>query len=310
MGTQQERKNRSETMKFVLATIALCIYSAAAAPVLQTNLILQPGSPVVTSDLVETVNSDETIGWTAEVNKFSNYTMREITRLMGTLLVKDMTASQRSLFFGDDDDNDDNPFDDDDGGAYYAYGDDDAPAGDDDTPAGDDDDGGLPSSFDARDKWSSCIQPIRNQEQCGSCWAFGAAESFSDRTCIVTGGSVNDIFSPQDLVSCDKSDMGCNGGMLNTAWNFIAESGLVTDSCFPYSSGTGQAPPCQSTCADGSSWSPVKADPSSIQSWTNVKDIKNAIYTNGPIEVAFIVYQDFMSYKSGVYEHTTGSQLG
>merc|ERR1711959_380208 len=159
MGTQQERKNRSETMKFVLATIALCIYSAAAAPVLQTNLILQPGSPVVTSDLVETVNSDETIGWTAEVNKFSNYTMREITRLMGTLLVKDMTASQRSLFFGDDDDNDDNPFDDDDGGAYYAYGDDDAggdddlhgdddtPAGDDDTPAGDDDDGGLPSSF-------------------------------------------------------------------------------------------------------------------------------------------------------------------
>merc|ERR1711959_425836 len=142
MGTQQERKNRSETMKFVLATIALCIYSAAAAPVLQTNLILQPGSPVVTSDLVETVNSDETIGWTAEVNKFSNYTMREITRLMGTLLVKDMTASQRSLFFGDDDDNDDNPFDDDDGGAYYAYGDDDAGGdddlGEDDTPADDD----------------------------------------------------------------------------------------------------------------------------------------------------------------------------
>jgi len=34
------------------------------------------------------------------------------------------------------------------------------------------------------------------------------------------------------------------------------------------------------------------------------------VYTNGPIQTGFTVYQDFMSYQSGVYRHTSGSQLG
>jgi cathepsin B len=72
----------------------------------------------------------------------------------------------------------------------------------------------LPTNFDPRaagEKFSKCIHPIRDQAQCGSCWAFGATEAFSDRLCI-KGTDV--IVSPQDLVSCDGNNFGCDGGYL------------------------------------------------------------------------------------------------
>ena len=67
-----------------------------------------------------------------------------------------------------------------------------------------------PASFDSRDQWGDLIQPIRDQQQCGSCWAFSANEVLSDRFSIATNTSV--ILSPEDSVSCDKGNMGCNGG--------------------------------------------------------------------------------------------------
>jgi len=79
----------------------------------------------------------------------------------------------------------------------------------------------LPTNFDPRQKWPSCIHGILDQEQCGSCWAFGAAESFSDRICIQTNGSVNVTLSPEDLVSCDNACDGCGGGFANAAWDYM-----------------------------------------------------------------------------------------
>ncbi len=76
--------------------------------------------------------------------------------------------------------------------------------------------GALPTNFDPRtDKFSKCIHPIRDQQQCGSCWAFGATEALSDRFCI-NGKDV--ILAPQDPVSCDTNNYGCDGGYLNYVW--------------------------------------------------------------------------------------------
>ena len=163
----------------------------------------------------------------------------------------------------------------------------------------------VPSSFDSRTKWGTCVHPIRNQEKCGSCWAFGSSEALSDRFCIASNGSVDVVLSPQELVSCDKSDMGCNGGWLNKAWSFLEQKGLPTDSAYPYNSGGGASGTCKSVSSTF-----YKCQSGSVVEATTPEQIKSEIYKNGPMETAFTVYQDFMSYKSGVYHHTTGSMLG
>jgi cathepsin B len=173
---------------------------------------------------------------------------------------------------------------------------------------------GLPSAFDARDKWGHKVHPIRDQQQCGSCWAFGATEAFSDRLAIATNGATDVILAPEDLVACDNSDMGCNGGWLSNAWNYLTTKGAVSDQCFPYTSGSGSVPQCLSpgTCAnpEKAPYRKYKCQPGTIVEMTNPDELKTEIYTNGPIETAFSVYQDFFSYKSGVYHHVSGGLEG
>ena len=100
----------------------------------------------------------------------------------------------------------------------------------------------VPATFNANDKWTNCAQAVRNQQQCGSCWAFGAAEALSARFCIA-GDDV--VLSTQELVSCDHSDMGCNGGYLNKAWDFLEKNGTPKDSAYPYVSGSGVTGTCK-----------------------------------------------------------------
>jgi cathepsin B len=92
------------------------------------------------------------------------------------------------------------------------------------------------------------VHPIRDQQQCGSCWAFAASEAFSDRACIASKGAVNIIFSPENLVQCENDNMGCNGGYLDRVWKYLERSGIVSDDCQKYTSGSGKTESCKSSC--------------------------------------------------------------
>jgi cathepsin B len=164
----------------------------------------------------------------------------------------------------------------------------------------------APTNFDAREEWGKKIHPIRDQQRCGSCWAFGATEALSDRLAIQNDKDV--VLSAEHLVSCDTQNYGCNGGYLDKAWEFMQKTGVASDTCYPYTSGTGQTGTCKSVCHDGSAFELHHA--SSYEHPYGVAAIKQTLQTNGPAEAAFTVYQDFMSYKEGVYEHKTGSMLG
>lgn len=164
----------------------------------------------------------------------------------------------------------------------------------------------IPTEFDSRKEWPNCIHPIRNQEKCGSCWAFGATEVLSDRYCIKEG--VNVVLSPEYLLSCDHIDQGCNGGNLMFAWLFQYWTGVASDDCVPYTSGDGKTGTCPTTCKNGSEIKLYKSN--FAHAHTSVSSIQMDIIANGPLEAAFTVYQDFMAYKSGVYVHTTGQMLG
>jgi len=159
----------------------------------------------------------------------------------------------------------------------------------------------VPAEFDARTKWPGLIHPIRDQQQCGSCWAFSASEVLSDRMAIATG-KASPVLSPEDMVSCDTGDMGCQGGRLPAAWQYLQSTGIVSEACLPYSAGGGDAPACSKQCADGESWSSSKVRASTAYAINGVSAMQQEIMTRGPIQVAFSVYSSFMSYKSGVYQ--------
>jgi len=156
----------------------------------------------------------------------------------------------------------------------------------------------LPTEFDSRKQWPGLIHPIRDQEQCGSCWAFSASEVLSDRVAIVTG-KPSPALSPEDLVSCDQKDSGCNGGYLDRAWQYLVTTGAVTDSCWPYQAGSGRAPKCRNTCVDGEAFTRTHAK--NAYAINGAADMQKDLVQNGPIQVAFMVYRSFMSYHSGIY---------
>jgi cathepsin B len=175
--------------------------------------------------------------------------------------------------------------------------------------------GDLPETFDSREQWPHCIHPIRDQQQCGSCWAFAASEVLSDRFCIATNGATNVVLSPQDLVSCDPNDYGCDGGYLDKSWDYIQESGIVTEECLPYTSGDGDSGYCPfsstfnaNKCQGKGTFKKYYA--SSYIQHNTIADAKAAIFANGPIEAGFDVYDDFISYSGGVYRRTSDYFLG
>jgi len=166
----------------------------------------------------------------------------------------------------------------------------------------------LASNFDGRTEWGSCVHEIRDQGGCGSCWAFGASESLSDRFCINSNGAIDVVLSPQYQVSCDGGQLGCGGGYLSTTWDFLQKTGTVKDSCMPYTSGkTGSEPRCPSSCSDGAAMNHYKC--SNVEHARGVDKIKSFI-TEGPVEVQFHVYDDFYNYKSGIYTRKSFNYVG
>merc|ERR1719359_2545090 len=76
----------------------------------------------------------------------------------------------------------------------------------------------LPDEFDwrtdARAAHCPSLKEVRDQANCGSCWAFGSVEAMTDRLCIASKGTKSVHLSAEDMTSCNHlGDMGCNGGV-------------------------------------------------------------------------------------------------
>lgn len=163
----------------------------------------------------------------------------------------------------------------------------------------------VPDTFDARDVWGDLILPVRDQQQCGSCWAFSVTETMGDRFGIV--GNSHGVLAPQDLVSCDVLDLGCEGGSELFSWFWADYAGVTTEDCMPYTSGNGDSGVCPSLCTNGST---ITRYYSSNSGAVDVSNFQTELQSNGPFELTFEVYDDFMDYTSGVYQHTYGDLDG
>eukprot|EP01059_Diplonema_ambulator_P035029 TRINITY_DN8136_c0_g1_i2.p1 TRINITY_DN8136_c0_g1~~TRINITY_DN8136_c0_g1_i2.p1 ORF type:complete len:331 (+),score=117.45 TRINITY_DN8136_c0_g1_i2:425-1417(+) len=109
------------------------------------------------------------------------------------------------------------------------------------------------------------VTKVKNQGQCGSCWSFGTTGDI-EGTWFLAGHALVSL-SEQMLVSCDKTDGGCNGGLQEDAFAWVIKrGGLVAEATYPYHSGDGISGTCKETKT-----TPIVA---SIKSWYQVS--KNA----------------------------------
>jgi len=165
----------------------------------------------------------------------------------------------------------------------------------------------LPLSVDWRNQ--NAVTPVKDQGQCGSCWAFSTTGSLEGMYAIQTGELVS--FSEQQLVDCDNfkhggKDHGCNGGIMDNAFGWIGENGgLCTEESYPYVSGNGEKQSCKTTCN--------LVPKSQIQSWVDVQSTDEAMMTaiaQQPVSIAIEADQiDFQLYESGVLTSKCGTTL-
>ncbi|KAJ1491228.1 hypothetical protein T484DRAFT_1775498 [Baffinella frigidus] len=139
----------------VLAALLLAVPLAALPLGVDDHAVADLQRKAIEQQVVDTVNSDKESTWVAGASEvFAGMSMEEYRGMLGLRLDRDYSKVPVKSYAGLQ-------------GA--------AP---------------LPDSFNSYEQWPAWCHPIRNQERCGSCWAFAASEVLSDRCAIASKGSI------------------------------------------------------------------------------------------------------------------------
>ena len=158
--------------------------------------------------------------------------------------------------------------------------------------------------------WSKFDSPVKNQGNCGSCWAFTAI-AYLENIANQAGLTQNIDLSEQAMVSCvykDSQRYGCDGGWYADAFNYVKKQNIPSETCFPYETQNGQ---CKNRC-DTPEYEVTLNDFTKHGSlWGsdsyNVQDLKGALQ-DGPLCVAMYVPGDFSRYKGGIIDFQGGKK--
>ncbi|MCK4307247.1 T9SS type A sorting domain-containing protein, partial [candidate division WOR-3 bacterium] len=161
----------------------------------------------------------------------------------------------------------------------------------------------FPPSWDWRNhKGHNWMTPAKNQIACGCCICFAVVSGFESRLKIVNNlPDVNIDLSEEFSVSCDFRNFGCHGGSLDWASQFMVETGLPDEDCFPY---IGDVLPCCMRCPD---WENRVKKAKSWKTTSYVTEYKLRIM-EGPLACWLTPYSDFLYYKDGIYEPIIGEK--
>merc|ERR1712013_656864 len=209
----------------------------------------------------EAHNADETQTFTMGPNQFSDLTLEEFQALPIRGFVK---ASERGL-------------------AYL----------------GEHMDTEVAASVDWRTK--GAVTAVKNQGQCGSCWAFSTWGGLEGAWEIGTGTLTS--MSEQQFVDCSKANSGCNGGLMDSAFQYAEGVAVATESSYPYTARDGSCKSSYTTAIPRggvNGYHDVSPSTSSLQS----------ALVQQPVSVAIQADQSvFQRYSGGVITSGCGSQL-
>jgi len=161
----------------------------------------------------------------------------------------------------------------------------------------------LPAEVDWRQK--GAVSAVKNQGQCGSCWAFSATEEIESMWFLAGHPMVE--LSVQQIVSCDTTDSGCGGGEPYNAYGYVQSAGgLDTEAAYPYTDANGDD---DATCnfnsggiaasISGYQWAAQNGDESALQ---------EAVATVGPISTC-VEADTWQYYTGGILSSNCGNSL-
>jgi len=160
----------------------------------------------------------------------------------------------------------------------------------------------LPASVD----WTAAgkVTPVKDQGQCGSCWAFSTTGSIEAAYAIEQSTSPISL-SEQELVDCAQStgNQGCEGGLMDDAFEWIINSGgtpngLCTETAYPYTAMDG-------TCAQANCTAAMYIT-AFTDVTTNSESALQAAVVNQPISIAVDASQGWQLYTGGILTPACG----
>lgn len=171
----------------------------------------------------------------------------------------------------------------------------------------------APTMIDWRNKdGKNYVNGIKDQQNCGSCVAFGTAATMESRARITQtvpvnapgGGALPDL-SEAHLFYCGNTNADAcrNGWWPTAAIAFATNTGVVPASCLPYTPGNQPCKPC-------TNWQTMLTKIATSHTLTKIADMKQFLFAAGPLITCFTVYEDFYAYTGGVYTHTSGAPEG
>jgi cathepsin L len=157
----------------------------------------------------------------------------------------------------------------------------------------------VPEEIDWRKK--NAVTGVKNQGQCGSCWSFSATGAIEGAVAIKTGKLVS--LSEQQLVDCSKDhgNDGCDGGLMDNAFDFVISNGICSESSYPYSGASSEN--CKKCTRVAKVGKYVDVTPNNLQHL-------QAAVSQQPVSVAIEAdQQGFQFYSEGVFDGECGTNL-
>lgn len=147
------------------------------------------------------------------------------------------------------------------------------------------------------------VNPVKNQGQCGSCWAFSTACNLEGAGFVASGHLVS--VSEQEFVSCDNASHGCNGGLPFLALKWSSQvGGVASEQTDPYKSQNGE----NRVCSIWSAWEKIVWNSGYQRISKDEDQIAKALATYGPLSIA-VDANGFHGYSHGVLRNPSCSKV-